>query len=245
MFCSQCGQQLKDGAKFCAYCGAPAAQPPKAGAAKDTLHSVMSTAKQTVSSLQAKAAQQKSAASVPGQQSAGSYPSYQNAAPMPGQTVVVADQGMAWYKFIIYIQLWASAVVFIGAGITLIAGAHYGGRAALVYGVLPSLHVIDILFGISLLVFAVFCVVTRYDLARFRRQGPTRYLWVYGLSILIPLVYLIAVFAVLNGYSSMINLSSLIPSDSVIELVVYTVFDVIMIIVNKIYFDKRRHLFVN
>ena len=22
MFCSQCGQQLRDGAKFCAYCGA-------------------------------------------------------------------------------------------------------------------------------------------------------------------------------------------------------------------------------
>ena len=129
--------------------------------------------------------------------------------------------------------------------LTVLTGAHYRGGASLVYSILSSLRVIDILFGISLLLFAVFCVVTRYDLARFRRQGPTRYLWVYGLSIILPVVYLIAVFAVLSGYSSMFSLSSLIPSDSVIEIIVYAVFDVIMIIVNKIYFDKRRHLFVN
>lgn len=249
MFCSQCGQQLKEGARFCANCGAPAPQVPKrasaTGAAKDTLRNVMSSAKQTVSNLQSKAAQQPSSAPALGQQPEPSYQSYQNAAPAPGQTVIVSDQGMAWYKFIIYVQLWASAVVFIGAGITVLTGAHYRGGASLVYSMLSSLHVIDILFGISLLLFAVFCVVTRYDLARFRRQGPTRYLWVYGLSILIPLVYLIAVFAVLSGYSSMFSLSSLIPSDSVIEIIVYAVFDVIMIIVNKIYFDKRKHLFVN
>lgn len=242
MFCSQCGEQIRPGAKFCSNCGSPVVQPPQtragaSGAAKDALRSVVNQAKQTVQSIPKPSARP--------QQSAQTYTTYQNAAPAPGQTIVVADQGMAWYKFIIYVQLWAAAVVFIGAGITIMTGAHYRGAATLVYGMLPSLRVIDILFGIALIAFAVFCVVTRYDLARFRHQGPTRYLWVYGLSIVIPLIYVAAVFAILSGYSSMISLSSLIPSDSIVQIVVYGIFDIIMIVVNKIYFDKRKHLFVN
>lgn len=253
MFCSQCGQQLRDGAKFCAYCGAKTqsapARVPVPGAAKETLRSVMNTAKetarQTVSNIQTKAAQPRPQAP---QQPQPTYPTYQNAAPVPGQTVVVSDQGMAWYKFIIWVQLWASAVVFVGAGITMLTGSHYRGGASLVYDFIPSLHTVDILFGLSLLAFAAYCVYTRFALAKFRRSGPTHYLWVYGLSIILPVIYLICVMLILNNAVSglgSISISDLMGSDSMTELVVYVVFDIIMIVVNKIYFDKRKHLFVN
>ena len=199
MFCSQCGQQMKDGAKFCAYCGAKAPQQP-------------------------------------------------TRVPAPGQTVVVSDQGMAWYKFVIWVQLWVSAVIFIGAGITILTGSHYRGRASLVYGLIPSLHTVDILFGLSLLAFAAYCVYTRFALAKFRRSGPTHYLWVYGLSIIIPVFYLICVYMVVNNYAGdfvSFSFSDLMGSDSMTELIVYIVIDIIMIVVNKIYFGKRKHLFVN
>ena len=253
MFCSQCGEEIRPGAKFCAYCGAkapaPATRVPGSGAAKETLRSVMNTAKetarQTVSNIQTKAAQPRPQAP---QQPQQTYPTYQNAAPFPGQTVVVSDQGMAWYKFIIWVQLWASAVVFVGAGITMLTGSHYRGGASLVYNFIPSLHTVDILFGLSLLAFAAYCVYTRFALAKFRHSGPTHYLWVYALSIILPVIYLICVYVILSnlgGSLSSLSFSDLMGNDNTIELVVYLIFDVIMIVVNKIYFDKRRHLFVN
>ena len=250
MFCSQCGEEIRAGAKFCSGCGAPAPQDPTRvpapGAAKDALRSVVNQAKQTVSSFQSAAPK--------AQQNPPAYPTgvqdpqqttyaYQTSTPQV-QPAVAGQQGMAWFKFIIYVQLWASVLVFVAAGITLLTGAHYGSSSSLVYGLIPSLHVLDILFGLSVLGLAVFCIYVRFALARYRQKGPKLYLWVYVLSIIIPLIYLVVLLAVLSGYSSL-SASYLLQNTNTTELIVYMIFDVIMIIVNKIYFDKRKHLFVN
>ena len=52
-------------------------------------------------------------------------------------------QKMGWFKFIIYFQLFASAVINAALGITAFTGSHYDGKAELVYAFFPGMSAVD------------------------------------------------------------------------------------------------------
>ena len=134
--------------------------------------------------------------------------------------------GMGWYKFVIYFQLFASALINGIAGIVALTGAHYEGEADLVYTFIPSLSTVDKLYGIVLIALAVFAIIVRFQLAQFKKTGPKFYLLLLLISGIASLIYLIAAGAIVSQISQLIVSAALL-------------------VANYIYFQKRSNLFVN
>ena len=143
---------------------------------------------------------------------------------------------MKWYKFLIYFSLFASAVLNAITGLQMLTGAHYGGAAEYVYSYFEGLKGLDILVGLLSIGIAALAVYTRIRLAGYFQNGPKMLLYLYASSAIINLVYIIGLNMVIGEVAEMIDTITFISS---------TVVSAIMIFVNKSYFDKRAHLFVN
>lgn len=140
---------------------------------------------------------------------------------------------MNWYKFLIYFALFLGAISNAYTGIQMLTGAHYEGSATYVYAFYSSLKVIDIVVGIACIGLAVLAIVVRQKLANFKSDGPRFLTILYVASIAVSLIYILLITIVVgNGVFNISNVASVISSGA-------------MIFVNKIYFEKRQHLFVN
>lgn len=142
-------------------------------------------------------------------------------------------RGMAWYKFLIYISLFLSAVVNAISGLSQIIGAHYAGQADLVYESFPTLRPVDIIVGALTVALGAFALYTRFRLAKFRQNGPKCLYILYAGAILIPLAYAVA--------ASVIIGESVLNPTSVAQLIT----NLIMLGLNMMYFGKRNDLFMN
>ena len=88
-----------------------------------------------------------------------------------------------------------------------------------------KLNLIDLL--------AVLLIVARFALAGYKKNGPKLLVIAYAANIALALIYPIMVAAVTGlSFGDLFDVSTLISSG-------------IMLVVNKIYYDKRAHLFVN
>ena len=148
-----------------------------------------------------------------------------------------ADQpvlGMKWFKFIIYFQLFASMLMLIRDGYMAATGAHYGGDAEFIYALWPSLKTTDILYAIICFALAAFALYVRMSLAKYKEQGPKLYLTLLICNLVFPFLYLAAA-----SLTTGISMSELFSAD----LIGGALALIILIFVNKKYFNKRRHLF--
>ncbi|MBR5239177.1 MAG: hypothetical protein IKW04_01200, partial [Clostridia bacterium] len=146
------------------------------------------------------------------------------------------EQPMKWYKFLIYFSLFAAAVLNLSTGIQLLTGAHYQGDAELVYEVFAGLKSVDMMMGIASIAFAVFALYTRFQLSGFRKNGPAVVVAFYAFSAVLNIAYLI-------------GLNSVIPAEVIGQLNTSSFFSsiitsAVLVVANKVYFDKRKHLFV-
>lgn len=148
------------------------------------------------------------------------------------------DMPMKWYKFLIYFALFAGAVINGIQGILLVTGKYYdviagNGASALVYMFYGSLRFIDIIFGLALIGVAVIAVMTRQKLAGYSADGPKMLMTYYVLSTAVSVVYalLASIVTGQNFFSGSVLLSLVIS--------------IVMIFINKVYFEKRAHLFNN
>ena len=210
MFCPSCGSQVPDESKFCPSCGASFNSPAAAA--------------------QPAATPQPTEAPVPGT-SPVSAPPVPSAAPAGA-----AAPQMKWYKFIIWVQLFLSALSLVGTGLMLLTGAHYGDAKGLVYLVYGGLQAVDIIFAIVFVALAVCCIIVRMNLAKFKKGAPTQYLTLLGANIAAQLVYALALAAI-----TQVNVFQAMDSSAIVQIIS----SIVMIILSKIYFDKREHLFTN
>ncbi len=140
---------------------------------------------------------------------------------------------MKWYKFIIYVQLFLTALLNLGSAVSYFTGNQYRGNVDAVYATFPGMKTLDTLMGVASIAVAVFGVIVRQKLAGFKKEGPRWYLILFGVSAVASVLYLIA--------GSNITGINLMDSSSVSSIAV----SIVMIVVNKSYFDKRQELFVN
>jgi len=84
--------------------------------------------------------------------------------------------------------------------------------------------------------FILLALTTRFYLAGFYKQGPTLLNVYYIANPVFNLIYLIALTAVLPASAR---------GDAEHNLIGSVLGGVVMLILNKVYFDKRKHLFVN
>ena len=159
------------------------------------------------------------------------------------QAQAVRRRPMAWFKFIIYFQLFANAACNLIIAFMQITGLHYGESAGLYYEVCPPLKVIDVIYGLSCIGCAAGAIVVRQKLTHYKKNAPTWYIGFIVVTLILGLissaaVYLAATFAS-EGYLEI----------KLAELMRYAVFVIAAVCfhtpLNYVYFIKRKDLFVN
>ena len=145
---------------------------------------------------------------------------------------------MKWYKFLIYFSLILTGLSNMYTGVQAVMGMQYGTKeqSAQVYAVYPGLHILDIVYGVLLIILGVFVFIVRQQLAGYRAKGPKYLLIMYIASLILEIFY-IGAGSLLSG----VNL--LKASESGIMLISSILVSLFMIGANKVYFDKRAHLF--
>ena len=223
MFCPNCGTQLPDGSTSCPSCGAtigvPAQEAPVTPEPEPTTPPIPG------------------APPVPGATQYESSASY----PVPADAVdASAAPPLKGSKFVSGVQLFLSALSLAGTGVMLLTGAQYmteyGNAKDLVYTFYAGLQVVDIVFAVVFIALAVFAIVVRMNLAKFKRGATNQYLAFLGGNIVAQILYLVALAIV-----TQVGPLETLDSSTVIQLVS----SVVMIVLSKIYFDKRAYLFTN
>lgn len=250
MFCSSCGAKVADTARFCPICGAALAASDAPSAAPSTPAPGASPAPDAGFAAPAQPAVQapaSPAAAAPGQGVAPQAPAQQVPAqqtPVAGvpYPAAAAAPPMKWYKFVIWVQLFLSALSFAvttfqlaQGAFTFVSGVFPSFAAA--YGYVPGewvlFTVFNAVFAVLFCALAVMCIVVRQELAAFRRVGPMHYYVLMGAIIGVQLLYIV--------------IQSLMMGTLLMNPAAFSglFFAVAMIFINKAYFDKRMHLFVN
>ena len=221
MFCSNCGTKLPEQAGFCPNCGAKVAREAA------TVGAQQSGGPQ----LGAQPYWQPGAGSQPGAQQAGwQQPGWQPAD-------VQAKPSMKWFSFIIYAQLFFSALYNAGTIIMILNGTIYDLDShseveRIIYRVFPGMQTLDIVICVVLGLLAAWALVTRWRLAGYYRNGPSMYLALLGVNILVSLAYsgIATVITDINCFNETVS-SGL-------------VFSMVMLAVNSVYFNRRKALFM-
>lgn len=156
------------------------------------------------------------------------------------ETTQAPEMPMKWYKFVIYFQLFANAVVNVVNAIPVFTGSLYGADSDYIYNMVSGLKILDLVYGAGMIAVAVLAIVARNQLKHFSAKGPATYYKVLILSMVLAAGYTMLSSMVISGsalgpyyepqYTTMV--SSLASS-------------LIMLFCNKTYFGKRAHLFVN
>ena len=144
---------------------------------------------------------------------------------------------MAWHKFLVYFSLWAGALMNLLQGIVCLTGAQYD-YPEIVYRVIPDLKAPDVLYGVLLILLAVFGVITAVNLLKLKKGAPKLLLLLYFAAAAASLIYAIWAAGVLSDYTD--EVSTIIAA-----AIASVIMAVVMIIINHIYYKKRAHLFVN
>lgn len=157
--------------------------------------------------------------------------------------LAVRGRPMAWFKFIIYFQLFANAALNLIIAFIWITGLHYGESAGLCYEICPPLKVSDVIYGFVCIACAAGAIVVRQKLAHYKKNAPAWYIGFIVVSLTIGQIssvadYLAVTFAS-EGYLE-IKLAELLRN------VVFVVAGICFLVpLNYIYFRKRKDLFVN
>ena len=142
---------------------------------------------------------------------------------------------MKWHRFLMVIMIISGIVVILN-GLMTFTGFEYmqeGYDASEVYTRFPGLKGWDMFYGAALLFLGVFTFYVRNQLNQFRARGPKLLIILYFTSLVSALVYMIAV-------SSLLQVSP-IMFETVAPLCVSAAF----LVINSVYYAKRRELFVN
>lgn len=235
MFCPNCGNQCPDGTKFCQSCGTPLTNNQQQNTQPDFNNQ--------------QANYQQPNYQQPNQQyQQPNYNQYQQPnqyrQPMYNQPYQQYPQypdkfnghQMGWYKFLIYFALFAGAFFNVCYAVLYMTGSIYETEQIdplTVYSLYPGVKAVDIVYGILLLVLAAFMIVTRFQLSGLKKNGPKMVVALYGLNIAIAIIYAILI-SCTTDYMAF-------DASTVGQCVI----PVVMAIVNKVYFDRRKDIFVN
>ena len=251
--CSRCNRPVDGSANFCPYCGASefyqqlspegniapnqtGAPYPPAGVSQQT-NAGYGAAGQPF--------QQQPFTYAQPTQTTG-YPGQPGGTPVQGQLPYGAAPnqmwqplGMKWFKFLIYFSLPVGAALNFFNGILFLSGQIYTAQTGaqvspeMVYLVYPGMRAADILYGLFIFAIAGFAIFTRFQLAKYKANGPKCLYICYGAGAGAALLYAIA--------SSAITGLNALDSNTVISIMT----PIVLIAVNMTYFNKRKAMFVN
>lgn len=247
MYCSNCGKEIKDGSRFCSQCGVQLATivRPLPPVQKSTLPPPpipkVNIQTQQNNSHQSDTvryeAQQTYAVQQPStdywqkteNDNYGQNQYYQNTQ-FYGQQIY--EQPMNWYKFVVWVQLFLSALSGVGTGIMMMFGLQYGSNRSLVYRFHPVILVLDIMFGIMSIGISAIAIFVRQQLVGFKENSYWMLLAYYALSMMvIPFVQAL-LYTIVVGRNCFTIITFVCMIGAGLEIAL-----------SYIYFDKRKAYF--
>lgn len=148
------------------------------------------------------------------------------------------DKPMKWYKFLIYVSLILSGTLnIVGGVINIMEGIGWmqtgvpDGLSAAVTEVYGPLTIMNMVFGVLFIAQGVYAMIVRQMLAGYRKGAPKHLLILYVITFIMNCVYTIATALIIGqSIAGITDITSIVMS-------------VLMVVANKVYFDKREHLF--
>lgn len=148
------------------------------------------------------------------------------------------DLPMKWHKFISYFALWAGALYNLGQAGLFMSGQHYGSESQrdLVYQVYDGLKTVDMIGALGYAFVAIFAIYTAIQLIKLKQNAPKKLMALYIITTAVPIIYIL-----------MASSSTGMPTADLVDNSIYTSVAgcAFGLIVCKIYYDKRAHMFVN
>ena len=141
--------------------------------------------------------------------------------------------GLKWANFLGYFALWAGAVLNLASGIQFVTGLIYNGDASFIYDYFPGLQVLNILYGVCLLGTVALNVFAALSIIKCKKQTGLLVCLVYSAQVVLSLVYVVAGSIILSSFAG--------DATTIIQIVV----SIVMIFVNRTYFNNRRDVYVN
>lgn len=138
---------------------------------------------------------------------------------------------MKWFKFLIWFSLFFSVADNGLGGLNILLNCM---KYAHLRWSQPALWIFDLSNGLFLIGFAVFILYVRMRLAHFRKNGPALFLSLYVISL---------VYYILTAFLPPLLSNYFITDIPALGLAVFV--NTLTIVLNKIYFDKRKFMFVN
>lgn len=251
MFCSQCGAQLRNGARFCSQCGVEVRTPQQASSTQETA-STTDAASQTDAAFSQQEVilvpagnthtDSSSSGAPPGntqsagnQQTAGDgqpflYGPATIRPPMPPSASGVPF--MKWYKTLIWVVLPLAIPLGIINAVICFTGSHYLGVANLVYAAHDLLRLTDFGVGLAYLYVAAMALFVRQKLTQFKKTAPGAFISFLGIQTACSIYSTVMPNLVLAGTWGLTGFTA------VLGCIAYY-------LLNAFYFRRRAHLFVN
>ena len=158
---------------------------------------------------------------------------------------------MKWYKFLIYFALFAGGVINFVNAINHLTGniwATQGTSAKAVYQICENLSLYDKIFGIMLIAIAALQIYTRFALAGYKAIAPRLLYGVYASAAVATTLYnLLAINEIKASFAGWLSTAQieLMTDDIVTEIGINIAVSCLFIVLNTIYFNKRKSLFRN
>lgn len=141
--------------------------------------------------------------------------------------------GFKWYKCIIHGYLYLVAILSVVIGVVEIGGQIYADMTARFYEIFPMLQLVNVFFGVMQLAFAVIALYVRDRLAKWKANAPL-------LLLLYQIFYVFYYMTYILGTSLVLGTPALDWLSGG-----YILLQIVLIVINKIYFDKRRDDFID
>ena len=141
------------------------------------------------------------------------------------------DHPMKWHRFLMVVMI-IGAILTILNGFNTFTGASYGSYVNSVYDAYPDLKTADTFYGIAAIALGVFQIIVRNRLNRFERSGPGSFTVFYILAIAIDVIYKVSASSITGVSLAELGIGSAIGT-------------AVMMIINGVYYSKRKDMFVN
>ncbi len=143
------------------------------------------------------------------------------------------DRPMTWFKFLVYFQLIIASFGLICIGIARVGGLPLNEyerlHLAQIYLAYPALRTLDALIGLALIASAICLFFARQWMAKGRKKGIKWYLCTWFAISAARLLYALLSYAITGTFD---------PAE-----VPAFIYEIVFIVLNKVYFDKRAEMF--